>query len=307
MPNNSLTYLLMVLVAFIWGSTFNAVSLSLTAFHPISVALLRSAISAIVLLFVGRREIFSTPVKKNDWFNFFLLGLSGVFVNNLFFMYSMKYTSPVNGSLITGINPVVTALLATLLLKDKLTLRLAGGALFSFIGVALVISSGSWHVITALEFNSGDLLTLGAVLGCSFYAITCKRVSDSFSPMITTFYSFFTGTLLLLPFGLLVKPGPAWPIHARIPATAAVLYLALIGSVLAFFWWNKGISILGAGRSAVFLNLIPVATIIISLSLKETITPVQVAGCVLIIGAVTIAAGLERDPAVEKIAQKKAG
>ena len=307
MPNNSLTYLLMVLVAFIWGSTFNAVSLSLTAFHPISVALFRSAISAIVLLFIGRREIFSTPVKKSDWLNLFLLGLSGVLVNNLFFMYSMIYTSPVNGSLITGINPVVTALLATLLLKEKLTVRLAGGALLSFIGVALVISKGSWQILTALKFNPGDLLTLGAVLGCSTYAIICKRVSDSFSPMLTTFYSFFTGTLLLLPFSLLVKPGAALPMETRIPAVAAVLYLSLIGSVLAFLWWNRGISILGAGRSAAFLNLIPVATIAISLSLRETVTPVQWAGCALIIGAVTLAVSLKRDPAVESSAKNKPG
>lgn len=307
MPNNKLIYLLLALSAFIWGGTFNAAGFALTGFHPLSVALIRFTIATIVLLFIGHREIFSTPVKKSDWLYFFLLGLTGIFAYNVFFMYAMKYTSAVNGSLITAINPIVTALLATLLLKEKFTGRLAGGALLSILGVALVISAGSREVITALKFNAGDLLTLGSVLSWSLYAITGKKVSDRFSPMITTFYGFLTGTLLLLPFGLGAKPGPVALIHAEKPAVAAILYLALIGSVLAFFWWNKGVSVLGAGRSAAFLNLIPVGTIIVSLFFRETITPVQGAGCALIIGAVTLAGSREYSPARRGAAQKETG
>ena len=160
----------------------------------------------------------------------------------------MKYTSAVNGSLITAVNPIVTAILATLLLKEKFTTRLAGGALLSFIGVVLVTSAGSWQTIRSFKFNFGDILILCSVISWSLYAIVGKTVSTSFSPLITTFYGFLTGTLILLPFGLFSKPGPAAIPSAGWPAIAAVLYLALIGSVLAFFWWNKGVATLGASR-----------------------------------------------------------
>ena len=291
MPNNKLIIILMVLVAFFWGGTFNAAGFALADFHPLTIAFFRFAIATAVLFLLGCREILGTPIKKRDWLNFVLLGLTGIFAYNAFFLYAMKYTSPVNGALIVGINPIVTAILATILLKEKFTARLAGGALLSFLGVALVISEGSWKVIRSLELNFGDILTLGSVLSWSLYAIVGKKVSDSFSPMITTFYGFLTGTVILMPFGLLSKPGPAAFARAGRPAIAAVLYLALIASVLAFLWWNKGVAILGASRSSIFVNLIPVATIVISLFFHETITPVQIAGCLLVIGAVMLATG----------------
>ena len=136
MPNNKLIYLLMVLVAFFWGGTFNAAGFALADFHPLTIAFLRFAIATVILLLIGRREIFSTPVKKKDWLNFFLLGLTGIFAYNAFFLYAMKYTSPINGSLIVAINPIVTAILATLFLKkssphvspEGLDLHYRGGA-----------------------------------------------------------------------------------------------------------------------------------------------------------------------------------
>ncbi len=290
MAKDGTIYLLMVLVAFIWGGTFNAAGFALTGLHPSSVALIRFAIATVVLLIVGRREIFSTAIKAKDWLDFFLLGLTGIFFYNVFFMYAMKYTSAINGSLITATNPIVTAILAARLLKEKFTARLAGGTLLSFIGVMLVISGGSWQTLTALQFNAGDILTLLSVLSWSAYSLLIKRISSRFSPMITTFYGFLTGTLLLLPCGLCSRPGPAAFLNAGAPAITAVLYLSLIGSVLAFFWWNRGVSILGAGRSAIFLNLIPVGTIIISLLFREPITFFQAAGCLLVISAVMLAA-----------------
>lgn len=290
MSDNRSIYPLMVLVAFIWGGTFNAAGFALTGFHPLAVSWLRFALATAVLLMIGGREILSTPVRRSDWPGFFLLGLTGIFAYNIFFMYAMQLTSAVNGSLITAANPIVTAVLAALVLREKFTARLAGGALLSFVGVVLVISGGSWQAIRALQFNFGDILAILSVLSWSLYALVIKSTSRRFSPMITTFYGFLTGTLLLSPCGLLARPGPAALAGAGWPALTAVLYLALIGSVLAFFWWNRGVSILGAGRSSVFLNLIPVGTILISVFFREPVTLIQGAGCLLIAGAVTLAA-----------------
>lgn len=301
MPSNKLIYLLMVLVGFFWGGTFNAAGFALAHFHPLTIAFVRFAIATTVLLFIGRREIFGTAVKKKDWLNFILLGLTGIFAYNAFFLYAMKYTSPVNGSLIVAGNPIVTAILAALLLREKFTARLAGGVLISIAGVVLVISEGSWQIISSLKFNLGDILTLCSVISWSLYAIVGKRVSDSFSPLITTFYGFLTGTIILAPFGLLSKPGLTALPEAGWPAIASVLYLALIGSVLAFFWWNKGVAALGAARSSIFVNLIPIATITISLFFHEPITPVQIVGCILVVGAVLLTTGSGPKPAGEAV------
>ncbi|NLA26162.1 MAG: DMT family transporter [Firmicutes bacterium] len=304
-PNNRFIFIQMILVAFFWGGTFNAAGFALSGLHPLTIAFLRFAISTAVLLLIGYREIAGTPIKIGDWLNFILLGLTGIFAYNAFFLYAMKYTSPISASLIVAINPIVTAVLASLLLKEKFTLRLAGGALISIIGVMLVISEGSWQLISSLKFNFGDILTLGSVISWSLYAIVGKRVSDSFSPLITTFYGFLTGTIILMPFGLLSKPGLAALPEAGWPAIGAVLYLALIASVLAFVWWNKGVAALGASRSSIFINLIPVATITISLFFRETITAVQIAGGILVIGAVMLTTGEKPAPLPELLSDKR--
>ncbi len=290
MSSKRTVYLLLVLVAFIWGGTFNAAGFALTGLHPLAAAFVRFAIATAVFLIIGHREIFSTPVRRGDRLKFFLLGFTGIFAYNVFFMYAMQYTSAVNGSLITAVNPIVTAILAMLLLQERFTLRLGGGALLSFFGVILVTSAGSWQTIRSLDFNFGDILVLGSVFSFSLYTIVGKTVSSTYSPMITTFYSFLTGTLLLAPFALFSKPGPGAIISAGLPAIAAILYLALIGSVLAYFWWNQGVATLGAGRAAIFINFIPVATIIISLFFREPVGLTQAAGCLLIIVAVMLTA-----------------
>ena len=300
--DNKMIYLLMLLVAFSWGGAFNAAAFALADIPPLTVAFFRFALATVILLPVSLISGAGIPSRKDSWLGFFLLGLTGVAAYNTFFLTGMQATSPVNGSLIVAASPMVTAVLAALFLKEIFTLRQLGGVLLSFTGVALVASGGSLQNLLALQINRGDSLLLGAMFSWSLYAIVGKSVMARSSPLASTTYGCMIGALLLLPFALAGDPGFSSLAHARLPAVLAVLYLALIASVLAFWWWNQGVSALGAGRASVFLNLIPVSTMVISLFLGEAIFITQLAGCALVISGVTLTAQLQAQPRVDKAA-----
>lgn len=278
----------MVLVAVSWGGAFNAAKFALADLHPFTVAFFRFAITTAILIPLNFSLLLKTKVEKRGLIGFFLLGLTGVFGYNAFFLTGMQYTSPVNGSLIVAASPMVTTLLAAPLLQENITLKKLSGAVLSFFGVALVVSGGSLHNLLSLQVNRGDLLLLGGMLSWSLYAIVGKKSMGRYSPMITTTYGIAFGALLLLPAALLTDPGFGSLSAIRWPAATAVLYLAVVASVLAFYWWNQGVNAMGAGPASVFLNLIPVTTMIVSLFFREPVVLTQVAGCVLVIAGVTL-------------------
>jgi drug/metabolite transporter (DMT)-like permease len=280
----------MVLVAFFWGGAFNAAKFALSDISPLTAAFFRFALTALILLPFSFRELARTKLKSRDWLDFFLLGLTGVFGYNVFFLVGMQTTSPINGSLIVSASPMVTTLLAFPILREKIAAGHLGGILLSFGGVCLVVSGGSLRSLLSLQVNRGDLLMLGAMLSWSLYAIVGKKVMGRRSPVVSTSYGIAAGTLLLLPFALFGDPGFGSLAGAGWPAFSAILYLSVFASVLGFLWWNRGVSFLGAGRASVFLNLIPVATMVISLFFRDPIVLSQIAGCVLIIGGVTMTA-----------------
>ncbi|MEW5785963.1 MAG: DMT family transporter [Bacillota bacterium] len=294
MRNTNLIYLLMVLVAIFWGGTFNAATFALKDLEPFTVAFFRFAITVLFLAPLSRRALATAKVSKRDLCGFFLMGLTGVFAYNAFFLTGMRFTSAVNGSLIVSASPMVTTLLAIPFLHEKITMTKLSGFLLSFLGVTLVVSGGSLYNLLALQVNKGDLIILGGMLSWSLYALVGKRVMSRFSPLVTTTYSILFGALLLLPCALLSDPGFKSLAHASWPALSAVLYMAIFASVLAFLWWNQGVDRLGAGPASIFLNLIPVATMVISLFFREPVVLTQVLGCLLVIAGISLTASKVR-------------
>jgi drug/metabolite transporter (DMT)-like permease len=69
----------------------------------------------------------------------------------------------------------------------------------------------------------------------------------------------------------------------------ALLFMGVVGSGLAYLWWNSGVVRLGAARAAMFGNLTPVFTVLIAVALGQTLDAAQLFGAVLVISGVIIA------------------
>jgi drug/metabolite transporter (DMT)-like permease len=267
-------YLKLVLTAFFWGGTFVAARFAVGEAPPFFAASCRFIIASLVLVSLtawrSRREggAFPLPKTLRQLAGLFSLGLTGVFLYNAVFFTGLRLTTATNGALIVAINPLLTAVLSALWLRERVSPAQAAGLLLSLFGVAVVIARGSLDIIADLSFNRGDLIMLG-------------------TPLAATAYAAVFGAMLLVPAALLehgavggATPGFSWL------GWLAILQLALLGTVVGFVWWYEGVRSIGTARAAAFVNLVPLfGAVLAALFLGERLIGAQLwGGSIVILG-----------------------
>ncbi len=273
------TYLLVALTAIMWGANFNLAKPVLAELHPFVAGADRYLIAALIMLaltyFRGER----VPLRHGK--TYVTLGLVGVFGFNLFFFLGMASTSPVNGALIMALNPLTTSLIAWLMLGDKPSLRQMLAFPIGIIGVGVVVLGAGAHIHASI----GDLFLMIANINWAFYNVLVKRLMPKDTSGVASTAGIMTVGALALTLAALIS-GEAF-VMPSFHAGSALLAMSVGGGVLAYLFWNIGISVLGAARAAIFLNLVPVASMVIAAFGGQPPTHVQLLGGVLVIGAVT--------------------
>jgi drug/metabolite transporter (DMT)-like permease len=280
-----------VLTTFFWGGTFVAARYAVGEAPPFFAASCRFAIASMVLVSLtawhSHREklSFPRPVNLRQLAGLFSLGLTGVFLYNAIFFTGLKLTTATNGALIVAINPLLTAILSAIWLRERVSATQACGLLISLVGVTTVIAKGSLGVIADLSFNRGDLIMLGAPLCWALYSILGKKALSRFTPLAATTYAALFGTALLIPAAFLehAAKGGAMPGFSWL-GWVAVLQLALLGTVVGFVWWYQGVQLIGTARAAAFVNLVPLfGAVLAALFLQEKVVGAQLWGGFLVV------------------------
>ncbi|MFP3668761.1 EamA family transporter [Priestia sp. SIMBA_032] len=281
-------YLMLIGFAIFTGATFNLAKYAVQYFSPASSAAWRFGIAALVMvLILGLQKQIKSKAIKNYWKMYILLGIIGIFGFNAFFFLGMQYTSPLNGALIMGTNPLATALFAYFILKNPITKQQMLGISFALVGVILVLTQGSLKIIQTLSISKGDLLILTGNLCWALYGVLGRKYLKGSSSMETTTYTMIVGSLFLLVLTAF-SPSSLPLSHVTWSAWGAILFMALFTSVLGYLWWNKGMATIGASNTSLFFNLVPVVTMILSILTGSLITLPQVIGtCLVILGVLT--------------------
>lgn len=230
---------------------------------PMLVAAVRMPLAGIVLLpFVWKKYgIYKPNVKQ--WGLLFLIGLTSIFFHQLFLAYGVVTTTATNASLILGLNPLSTALLASVFIGEKFNMRLAFGILFGFSGVVLVVTSKSGDSAIGLS-GWGDFIMLLSMLAYVIGGLFIKKVSATSMPtlVVTTYSTLIGGLLLNLGTVTFFGSSSYEQIHMPAMAWAVMLMSAWIASSLGTLGWNHGINRLGANKTAMFLNGLPFASMV---------------------------------------------
>ncbi|MCX4746055.1 DMT family transporter [Kitasatospora sp. NBC_01287] len=288
-------YPLLTLSAFFWGATFNLAKYSVRYLSAPASAALRFTLAAVVisLILVPQAGKVKTVLKQNKGI-FTVLALLGVFGFNTFFFLGMRFTSPTNGSLIQATNPLVTALIAAVFFKEKISGNHKLGTSISFAGVAALILTGSVQRLQAP--NIGDICCLVANICFAFYAVLQKRHVKNSTPIITTGMTTIIGFVPLWVVAAAVTPRPTVTVLAHLPwqVYGALVFMGALGSVLAYVFWSQGIARIGVADTAVFFHLVPVFTVLVSFILGQQVTLLQVAAGVVVMSGVVISSGTHR-------------
>jgi len=284
------TYLLLVLVPIFWGGAFVAAKFVVHELPPFTVATIRFALATLCLLpLIYYQEKEKIRLQKEDLLGMLVLGLTGIFGYNALFFCGLQFTSATNGSLIIATNPIITFLLSAVFLKEQISWKKALGIVISFTGVTFVITNGNLTHILEANYNIGDLMLMGAPLCWAIYSIVGKGILKKYSPLASTTYACGFGTLMLLPFSLyeLTQKGFAIVGQTSFLGWLAIVYMAVFASVLGFVWWYKGVEKIGASRTSIFTNLVPVSAVVLAaLLLGEQITGGDILGAGLVISGV---------------------
>jgi drug/metabolite transporter (DMT)-like permease len=250
---------------------------------PLTLAASRFLIASVLFaILLQRRPPAERRLGADRWL---LVGmaLSGVVIFAPTLYLGLRFTTTVNATLINGLGPLITGLLAALLIREPMTRRQVVGAIAGLAGVIVLISGGSLAFWRTMEVNIGDLITVGAVTLWGLYSVLGRRVMRQRSALSATAFSAFLGLPLLLLAAI-------WelrtlPLNQSLELLAAVLYIGVVPTVIGFLSWNEGVRRLGSSGAMVFYNTLPLYGALLGyLFLGEAVGLAHLFGGALIIG-----------------------
>lgn len=279
-------YLLLVLTTVFWGSAFTASKVAVASVSPTVAAFFRFGLGALFMLLIlrlGKRETRNIPKQFRG--SVILLGVTGVALYNLFFFWALHFSKASDGSMIIPtMSPVITVLLAALWWKEKLQRsRLVGlavalaGTLLFFSGILMGDGVGGGERLI------GGLFFLLSAICWAFYTLYGNRVLKELDPFPVTAYAMLTGAVLLGLFAAFDLMRVSWS-SLEPGFWINQFYLALFPSVLANWFYYRGVQSVGASRAAMFMYIVPVSGVLLAVALLgERLTLVQMFGSLLMV------------------------
>jgi drug/metabolite transporter (DMT)-like permease len=275
--------LIIALPIVFWAFAFPFIKIGLEELHPVNLTIMRLFIvCAIFLLFIGVAPKKFSKIRRKDLFPLFLLGFFGLVVYHLGLNYGEQYMSPSAASLIIATIPVFTIIFATILLKERITKKIAIGIPLSLLGVVIISLTGTAGNPFAVSYITAAIAVLISAFVGAFYTIAGKKLLERYSALSLTVYAFLFGSLGLLPFlstSLITEVT-----HMTWTGWGAVLFLAVLPTVVGYVLWYVALEVKTASEISGFLYFIPVLSTVISyFLLHDAITLLFVAGAALVI------------------------
>lgn len=280
--------LLLLLVVVIWGLNVVMVKYLSGYFSPTMLSAIRIGAAAALLFVVVWKQHGWVKPTRSEWVAITGIAMSGIWLHQITLSAGVQHTNASTASLILGLNPLATALLAYAVFREPLTPRKIFGVLLGFCGVTLVVFGDSWEKTAGLAFGIGEVLILVSMLAYVVSGMFIKKATLTMPVLVVTGYSHILATLVLTVTAItqeMVQPsGLAMPADWWV--WFVMLFSGWVATALGSIWWNSGIKVIGAGRTAMFLNGMPMMSLVFSvLMLGETITWVHLVG----FGAVFVA------------------
>lgn len=288
-PSGLIVYVKLVFTAIFWGGTFVAGRIVALEAGPFSAAFLRFLFASIFLFAFLSISFGRLPtVERQMLFPLALLGFTGVFTYNILFFAGLKAIPAGRASLIIATNPAFIFLASCFFYRESAGIRKLAGVLVSLIGAAIVISRGSPAGFLEGQLGWGELCIFGCVLSWVAYSLIGKSVMNRVNPLVAVSYACALGALaLFIPAlfeGVLNSVADYSP-----SAWLGILYLGFFGSALGFTWYYEGIKEIGPSRAGIFINIVPVSSVILAyLILAEPLEHSLILGALLVMMGVTL-------------------
>jgi drug/metabolite transporter (DMT)-like permease len=286
--SRKLVYLALTASACLWGAGFAVAKFALREVSPLELWAGACIFSATTqgIWTVARGHLRLLRLPRSLALPVVGLALAGQTVLNGLTYLGLAYTTDTNAALLYGFSPVLIAVLAALLLGERLTAWKLAGAAAGFVGVVLIITQGQLNSLGLHGVLAGNLIVFGATVYWAAYSVITRWVTQRI-PVET--YSFYILTLAAAPLTAWV-----WLQKMRFPLaglhSGTLLALAFMGigaGAVAMNCWNWGLANIEAARAGMFSYLEPVfASLVAMIFLSERLSLPSLLGAALVFGGI---------------------
>jgi len=279
--------LLLLSVTVFWGINFPVMKGLYQYFHPLAFAALRFILALSALTVILKLVGHPLSIERRDLPAITVLGIISNTIYQIIFVLGLDHTKAGNASLIMAATPIFAYLTGLVLRRERFSNRVLIGIFLSMAGVFAIVVFGTGEIAFGANWH-GDLMIVAAALCWGWYSGSTVRLVAKYGAMRLTFWLMLTGTLFLVP--------PLVPFMARqdwlaIPAAGwwSFAYSTLFAIVYCYLAWSYAIKNVGAARTAIYANVIPVTALLSSwFLLGEELVSAQLLGTVLILTGVFI-------------------
>ena len=288
--DNKFAYLILILTTIFWSGNFIVgKAASIYQIPPFSLNFYRWLFAGLILLPFTFNEI----MKKRDYIikniGFFtILGITSVTIFNSIVYYSLYHTQVISGILMISTIPVWIIFISSILNIEKTNIFQIFGVALSLVGVIFIITKADINLIKSLDFNKGDLSMVVGMFSWAIYSALLKSKTYEVSQITLLEIVIITGLIFLIPI-YFIEMNLGYKIILGIPFYLTLAYVVLFPGLASFFFWIKGISIIGANRAGIFLHLMPIFGAIMAMIIfKEKFMYYHFLGAICIVAGITL-------------------
>jgi drug/metabolite transporter (DMT)-like permease len=285
----------LILAMVLWASSFIALKLAFTGYHPMVVIFGRMIIASLCFLFLIP-YLKGNSYQRGDLKYILFMVICEPCLYFLFEARALENTTASQAGMITAMLPLIVAISAGVLLKEVVTKKTYAGFLLAISGACL-LSLGGTTSETAPHPALGNFYEFLAMVCAAGYTISLKKLTERYNPFFLTAVQAVAGSVFYLP--MMFFSSSAFPGSFALVPFLSIIYLGVFVTVGAYGLYNFGVSRIPASQASAFVNLIPVFTVFLGWAiLGEKFTWVQYLASALVFVGVFISQ--DRSAQVEK-------
>jgi len=282
MPPNLKAHLALFSVALIYGANYSIAKIVLddNYIQPIGFILLRN-ITAILFFWIFHSLYIKEKVERSDFPLLFLCGMFGIAINQIFFFSGLKFTTPINASLIMLTTPILVLITSAIILKEKITVKKVLGIALGILGAILLVTYGKQISFEQSQLK-GDLMILINAISYGIYLVIVKKLLDKYHPITVVKWIFTFGILFVFPFGIQDLLEVKWSSFSN-TVWLAVGYVLFFATILSYLFNIYALKIVNSTVVSIYIYLQPLLATAIALAFaKDELSMIKIAAGILI-------------------------
>jgi len=288
-------FFLLALASLMWSGQGTAIKFLDLHLGPIGITFLpfycTTLLAIPLLLRMRRKRPTAQSPSRRDWVRFAIAGVGGQVLAQLGMTWGISYSLASNGAILNLLIPVISAVLASIMLRERMTPLRILSLVIGLAGVALMSSGDLQHAsFFQSRFFLGNLMIFGGCAGSAFYNVYCKGLLQRFEEIEILIYSYITASIASIPLLIWVEP-VTWRsfLSFTLSSWLAFAFLALFmygASMLLFF---KALAHLDVTTASISMYLVPVFGVLLAITmLGERLNLLEILGALIVLSATVL-------------------